>query len=193
LLAWLAVYRPDVGTEDRAAGMPERVGEFTVVRRNALTPREYALLGTRDVVWRTYRANAGPPVFVIAVFHEANWKSVHPPHICLRGSDMVLRTDQRRRVLLGARSVEVGEIQAHSRSARRDYLSWFVYGGPGLATPSYAAFVLHHLPRALFRRNGPGFLLRVETWIDGGDVETARGRCRQLLEGLLPAAEARLR
>ena len=194
VLLALGLVRPPVGSQSRSLQLPASVAGHELVRENRLTEREYDLLGTRDVVWRTYRGDDGRKVFSIAVFHEANWKSVHPPHICLRGSDMVLRADRRHRTAIDGRDLEVGEIVAFSNSARREYLSWFVYGAPEFSTPSYAGFVWRHLPRAVLRQSDPGFLLRVETWIDGDDgLERARERCRRFLRVVLPAAEAALR
>lgn len=193
LLLFLSWSRPPAVRGDLAGRLPRALKGFSLARDNPMTVREYDLLGTRDVVWRTYVDSAREPVYLIAVFHEANWKSVHPPHICLRGSDMELREDRRLRAVLGDREVGVGEIVAHSRSNGRGYLSWFVFGAPDFVSPSYGAFVWRHVPRALLRRSDPGFLLRVETWIGDGDLVAARERCRAFLAEILPAAEASLR
>lgn len=193
VLLFLGWARTPAVAGDMAAGLPQAFPGFVLAGDNRLTAREYDLLGTRDVAWRTYFDAGREPIYLIAVFHEANWKSVHPPHICLRGSDMDLREDHQVRAILGDRQVDVGEIVAHSKSNGRDYLSWFVFGAPDFVSPSYSAFVWRHVPRALMRRTDRGFLLRVETWIGAGGLAEARERCRAFLAESLPAAEARLR
>ena len=192
VLLLLGLVRPPAIGDEMAEGLPRALPGFELARDNPLTARQFDLLGTRDVVWRTYLDASREPVYLIAVFHAANWKSVHPPHICLRGSDMELREDRRLRAILGERQVDVGEIVAHSKTNGQGYLSWFVYGAQDFCSPSYAAFVWRHVPRALLRRADSGFLLRVETWIGMGGLAAARERCRALLAEVLPAAEARL-
>jgi hypothetical protein len=54
-------------------------------------------------------------------------------------------------------------------------------------------FVLHHAPSALFRTAVRGFLVRVETWIDGNDDAAAERRCAGLMRVLVPSGEALLR
>ncbi len=193
VLLWLTLHRPFTATSGRAARVPVAVGEFRVASDHALTPREFDLLGTDDATWRTYRDRTGAEIYVVVVFHQENWKSVHPPHLCLRGSDMLIDGDaiQTTRALDGT-DFEVGRILASSRVGGRRYLSMFLYGARGLRTASYSGFVLHHLPRAIARVAAPGYLLRVETWIDG-DVDAADARCRGLLTALVPELEELLR
>ncbi len=188
---WLSLHRPFTVSEGRAARMPARVGGFTLHEETPLTPRERELLGTDDATWRTYRDARGGEVYVIAVFHQHNWKSVHPPHLCLRGSDMVIETDDLA-APLAITGVECapGRVLTHSRSMQRPYLSLFLYGADGLRTGSYAEFVQHHIPRALLRRAAPGYLLRVEAW---NDDPAAQERCRDFVRDAVPILETLLR
>jgi hypothetical protein len=131
-------------------------------------------------------------VFLVAVFHQSNWTSVHPPHICLAGSNMRIVEDG----LLGGEGEvpgSVGRIVTVDRGNRRKYLSLYVYGAAGLQTGRYSEFVLHHLPRALLRRGGVGYLMRVETWVEGDDMAAAEARCRRFLTDAVAAAEALVR
>lgn len=192
-LLWLTLHRPFTGASGRAAHVPQVVGEFRVASDHALTPREFELLGTDDATWRTYQDRNGAEIFVVVLFHQENWKSVHPPHLCLRGSDMLIDGDG---VVMtkaaDGTAFDVGRILASNRVGGRRYLSNFVYGARGLRTSSYAGFVLHHLPRAIARVSAPGYLLRVETWVDG-DLEAADARCMSLLLALVPHLEELLR
>lgn len=190
LLAFLSWHRPFTESVGRAARMPARIGEFALVEDDRLTPRELQLLGTDDAVARTYRGDQDR-VFVVALFHQHNWKSVHPPHLCLRGSDMVIDVDGRGEAvpLAGGGELVPGRIVATSRDGGRRYLCLYAFGAAALRTGSYWEFVLHHFPRAILRRDSPGFLLRVEAWLDEGDAEA---RCRAFLSAAVPALEALL-
>jgi len=187
-LAYLSWHRPFTASVGRAERMPLRIDGFELSETEALTPRERQLLGTDDAVARTYRDSDGDRVFVVAVFHQHNWKSVHPPHLCLRGSDMRLEVDGLTEPLPieGGEAVRAGRIVARDRGTDRPYLSLFAYVARDLRTGSYADFVWHHLPRAVLRRSAPGFLLRVEAWLDEGNAEA---RCRAFLTGAVPALE----
>jgi hypothetical protein len=184
----LSVYRPYAESRGRAAALPETVGPFRQVDSFPMTPRMHQLLGTDDACWRSYTEGDGDLLYVVALFHGNNWKSVHPPHICLLGSDMDMVADGA--TALDERGDEqVGRIVTRTRSGGRIYLSLYAYGGRDLCTGSYWRFFAHHVPRALFRASNDGFLLRVETFADGpGGLPAAEARCRMLLVQLLDRA-----
>ena len=187
-LAALSFTRAEPSTTGRAKALPEQLPPFAQSQRFEVTSRMQQLLGTDDATWRSYDDETGRRLFVVAVFHGSNWKSVHPPHICLLGSDMDIvqegGTDLATRA--GDRA---GQILLKSRRGGRPYVSLFAYGARDLSTGSYLNFFLHHAPRALFRASNDGFLLRVETYADGpGGFDAAEARCRELLEKLLVEA-----
>lgn len=182
---WLTLYRPAPRSAERAARVTRQVGAFVQTAEHPLTARQTDLLGTQDAAWRTYEQKGGVPVFLVAVFHEENWKSVHPPRICLEGSNMTIVEDEA--------EGEVGRILAKSRDTGREYVSLYVYGSADLTTASYLRFFLHHAPGALLRRSTSGFLLRVETWVEKGDRASADARCREFLGALLPVARELVR
>ena len=188
LLCGLSLYRPFHGSAGRAAGLPASLPGFELVADHPLTRRQMELLGTEDATWRTYRDAAGHEVYLVAVFHEENWRSVHPPQICLEGSNMTIVEDS----AIELDGASVGRLRTVSRDDGRGYLGLYVYGAPGLWTGSYAEFAWHHAPRAVLRRSVRGCLLRVETWIGADGVEPAEARCRAFLRALAPAAKARL-
>lgn len=186
-LLFLSLYRPEAPPTQRAANLPTVADEFVQERAYPMTERFFQLLGTRDATWRSYEGAEGIPLYVVAVFHGNNWKSVHPPHVCLQGSDMDVVEDGE--TMLGADGdQQIGRILLRGRSNGRQYLSLYAYAARGLCTGSYRSFFLHHAPRALFRASNDGFLLRVESYADGaGGVAAAERRCRDLLSALLRA------
>ena len=190
----LSLYRPFVESQGHARALPAVLGPFVQRENLQLAERHFELLGTRDVAWRTYQDGDGPEVYVIAVFHEANWKSVHPPHICLEGSNMDITEDGSTELLLDGKTENIGRIVTRSRGDGRQYVSLYVFASRDLCTGSYLQFFLHHAPRALLRRSNAGFLLRVESFVEpSGGTTAAEVRCRQLLQTLLPAARSALR
>jgi len=192
VLLGLSLYRPFTPSNNRAARIPTVIGPWALVAEHPLGARGHALLGTDDACWRTYSRPDEAPVYLVAVYHDSNWKSVHPPHICLEGSNMEIVRDDSLAVDLGGRIQEVGELLCLSLDRERDYLSLYLFGAEGFTTSSYGGFLWHHLPRALVRASSSGFLMRVETWVGEGGEEAARERCTAFLAEFLPVAEALL-
>ena len=189
----LSLHRPFAGTNQRASLLPEQFGPYVLREQRAIDESFQSLLGTKDAAWRVYGVEGGPPVFVVAVFHEENWKSVHPPHICLEGSDMEIGSDQQVELVVDGQPSRVGVLVAHPRGASREYVSVHAFVTNELTTGSYLDFFLHHAPRALLRQSNAGALLRVETYVQPGeDVRSARQRCGELLGRMLPAVKGLL-
>ena len=187
-LAALSFTRAEPSMTGRAKALPAQLAPFTQSQWFDVTPRMHQLLGTDDATWRSYDDETGRRLFVVAVFHGSNWKSVHPPHICLLGSDMDI-VQEGGTDLATAEGDRAGQILLRSRKGGRPYVSLYAYGAKDLSTGSYLKFFLHHAPRALFRSSNDGFLLRVETYADGpGGFDAAEARCRALLEKLLVEA-----
>ncbi len=194
LLLWLSLTRPYGENHGRAAALPTTLGPFERTSELELTARHRELLGTDDACWRVYREPSGArDVYVVAVFHGSNWKSVHPPHICLRGSDMAITEDGAVTQSVDGRDVRVGRIVTRANRGGHAYLSRYAFVANGLVTDSYGDFAMHHLPRVLLRRGTAGCLVRVETWIDPRDPAAAERRVAELLARLLVAIEASLR
>ncbi|MCK5940777.1 MAG: exosortase [Planctomycetes bacterium] len=201
-LLWLSAYRPFAERTDRAARLPGTIAGYTLQVRDEAQeqafqqalPRWRELLGTRDFVWRRYRDEHGHLITLVALFHDTNWKSVHPPRICIEGSNMtIVRDDLVDAPWLGD-DIEVSRIEANSRSDQWRYVTLSLFGTEHWASGDYWDFTLYHLPRALLRRNESGFLLRVESPIYDGEAATdAEARCAAFLERLLPSARRLLR
>lgn len=201
-LLWLSVYRPLGGSSDRAARLPEQLASWQLEPRSELEeqqfqralPRWIELLGTADFVWRRYRNPDRHRIQLVALFHDSNWKSVHPPRICIEGSNMDIETDDLIAAPWLSPGAQLGRIVARSRSDGWRYLTLSVFGTQQWAAGSYSDFTLYHLPRAFWRQNESGFLLRVETPVRADEpLAAAAARCQEFLQALLPAAREVLR
>jgi hypothetical protein len=119
---------------------------------------------------------------------------VHPPRICIEGSDMDIEVDDLVAArMLGADAV-LGRIVARARRGGVRYVTLSVFGTADWLSGDYWQFTWHHLPRALLRANVSGFQLRAESPVLPGEgVAPAEARCRAFLEALIPAARERLR
>ncbi|MCR9247842.1 MAG: exosortase-associated EpsI family protein [bacterium] len=198
---WLSFYRPAVSGGDRAAQLPTTVAGYNHVPRSTVAeqrfqnalPRYVELLGTDDFVWREYRDAVGSRVHVVALFHDTNWKSVHPPRICIEGSNMAIEVDDLVPASWLGEGVMLSRIVARSNVDNWQYLTLSVFGTGDWASGDYNDFFWHHLPGALLRQSQSGFLFRVETPVTPGEsLEVAATRCERFLEGVLPAARGLL-
>ena len=204
----LSHYRPLGERFDRADQIPKAIAGFKLQPRTAKAqqalnkslPRYKELLGTSDFVWRRYRDKDKHLINLVALFHDTNWKSVHPPRICIEGSNMTIEQDD----LIdaswlatsptGEGELVASRIVAKSRTDNWRYVTVSVFGTQNWVSGDYAEFTWHHLPLALVRQNESGFLLRVESPIySGEDLATAEARCCEFLKGLMPAARKLLR
>ena len=193
LLLALSLWRPEQLQSHRARDFQPQVPGFELVEHRTITPQYVRLLGTNDVTWRIYKDASGAQVFVTCVFHDSNWKSLHPPHICLRGSNMEILKDSVQSLRLGNRELQVGRVLASKRKTNRRYLGFYAFVGRGFVTHSYLGFFLEHAPRALFRSATPGFLIRVETDVDDLGEQAAEARCLRFLAAAIIAGEALIR
>ncbi|MBL8753652.1 MAG: exosortase [Planctomycetes bacterium] len=204
LACGLALYRPAAGPADRAAGLPSSFQGHEFVPRSPEAEARFQrdrgqfreLLGTDDFVWRTFRAPDGGFVNLTALFHDTNWKSVHPPRICIEGSGFDVQADDTVALPQVAAGLHASRIVARRRSDGRVFVTLTVYGTRDWLAGDYRAFVWHHLPRALLRQAVSGFQLRVESPLAGADGEAlqrAEARCVGFLQALLPYARERLR
>tara|TARA_R110002072_G_scaffold87129_8_gene196749 strand:+ start:12279 stop:13820 length:1542 start_codon:yes stop_codon:yes gene_type:complete len=205
-LLWLSCYRPFSDRSGRAEQIPTSIAGYTMQPRTTEQqqdfvehlPRYHELLGTKDFVWRRYVNSEKYAIQVVALFHDTNWKSVHPPRICIEGSDMMIVRDDLVAAPwldqdVGGRAV-ASRIVAERRSNRWRYVTLSMFGTESWASGDYWDFTMHHLPRALLRQNESGYLLRVESLLyKGENVAQAEARCREFLQQLLPIARKLLR
>ncbi|MCU0864209.1 MAG: exosortase [Planctomycetes bacterium] len=201
-LLWLSLHRPYASASARARQLPDQVAGFALVPRSEVEERQFEqnlprwreLLGTGDFVWRRYRDASGNWINLVALFHDSNWKSVHPPRICIEGSNMDILVDDQVPADWLRGDVELGRIVARSRSDGWEYVTLSAFGTEDWVAGDYWDFTWHHLPRALVRAKMAGFLLRVESPVRKDEMAAAAQlRCDRFLRDLLPKAQELLR
>ncbi|MBL9078723.1 MAG: exosortase/archaeosortase family protein [Planctomycetes bacterium] len=199
-LGGLAAFRPAAVGGARAEQLPAWLAGHVLVPRSEAAeqrfrqnlPRYRELLGTDDFVWRHYRGEDGRWLSAVALFHDTNWKSVHPPRICIEGSNMDIEADTVEPAAWLGDGASVSRIVARRRDTGRRFVTLSVFGTRDWLSGSYSEFTWHHLPLALLRRNQSGFLLRIEAAL-GDDAAAAERSCREFLAALVPAAREVLR
>jgi len=201
-LLWLSSFRPYGDVSGRADRLPTDIAGCRLIERTAEQQQQYErdlpryreLLGTDDFVWRTYADPDGRRLSVVATFHDSNWKSVHPPRICIEGSNFDIQRDDLVATPWLGDDEALGRIVAQSRGSGWTYVTLSVYGTADWASGDYWRFALHHLPRALLRQGEPGFLLRVDAAVYPGEhPAAAERRADGFLRELLPLAQELVR
>lgn len=193
LVLALSLWHPVAPRHRWAQEFQPQVPGFELVEHLPITPQFVRLLGTDDAAWRVYRDASDSRIYVTCVFHEANWKSLHPPHICIRGSNMDIQEDDVMNVSVADRVVRIGRLLAVNRATDQRYLSLYGFVGQDFVTHSYLGFFLEHAPRAVFRNATPGFLVRVETYVGEDGEHAAEGRCLRLLKAAIVHGEELIR
>lgn len=192
LLLLLSSVRPTSTRSDRAVRVPKQFGAFTLKDERKITSNIERLLGTRDVVWREYSDSADNSIFLTAVFHDSNWKSLHPPHICIRGSGFNINVDEDHQVDLGSGSgtATIGRLLATlANHPGRDYVSLYAFVGQDFITPSYFWFYAEHAVPALFRQATPGFLVRIEAFVGKDGPVATEARCLDMFRRFIPVGK----
>jgi exosortase len=192
--AAMGFYRPvdpteRVPTERLSEQIPGETRHFKALSDHKLSERWYALLGTRDVIWRDYEhLESGRRLTVTALFHGRNWKSVHPPEVCLQASGFEIEGLSIRSLGKASHATQIAILETDYEG--RGFLSAYLFGGPGFTTPFYGTFFLQNLPSAIFRSHTVGFLLRVDVEKRDLDQVQAETLLASFLAEFLPYMKA---
>lgn len=147
-------------------GIPRSVGDWTGVDE-ALDERSFEILGTRDVLARSYVNSKGDRVSFLIVLARQTPSRTHPPEQCLSGEGYTILGASDRDFNVGSRVVTVRELQLSRRQGQR--LSWHFYKiGDHLSTSYWA----HQIGVALRRVKDPratDVLVRAEADADPND------------------------
>ena len=194
-----------------ASAVPKQIGRFQGGEDYRFPESWYGLLGTRDVCWRPYRdPRSGLQLDLTAIFQGASWKSLHPPEVCLQSAGFELRAEERRSIEVGGERVVLTllEVERLVRSSSKSAtepgdsvvetvqrsLVFYLFGDHESLTPSFYAFFLRNVPRALFRQRSRGFLLRLDVpWPERVQRERVEAIVHSFLLEAIPQLQSLLR
>ena len=172
--------------------IPLEIGEWRGTEYE-LDRRTLELLGTEDVLSRSYRRDPGdPPVQLLVVLAQQIRRRTHPPEQCLTGGgSSIVRSEIWKPAIEGApEGFAVRELELAMGNGRM--LTWYFYKTGDHLNTSYWA----HQARVAFSKvTNPGatdILVRVETPMRGTDRMSARSRMRDFLTYALPGIMERL-
>ncbi len=147
-----------------------------------LSEREYEVLGTRDVLVRTYRNGDADQVQLTVVLAQQMRRRSHPPEQCLTGEGYILAAVREQALAIpgdGGRRLAVRElILKRGQEAR---IAWYFFkSGPKLSTDYWS----HQARVALRKLTDPqaaDVLVRVDVSAPVEHIERARALLRDFL------------
>ncbi len=189
--ALLSVYlywpRPVPAEQERLASIPINIGEWSG-RDFALDDRTLEILGTRDVLSRSY-SNGRENVQLLIVLARQARRRTHPPEQCLTGEGYSIEASRPRTVSLSGegrsdRDLPVQELILNR--ADRHRVVWYFYKSGDRLSTSYWSHQIGVVLRKLANPDAADILIRAETNFAGGDTEGGRQRLSRFLSLILP-------
>jgi EpsI family protein len=190
--------RDGTDTGARLELVPETLGVWQRVEDMHFDPRVEEILGTRDIMGRTYRGPEGRLLRMVVVHAVNNRSAFHPPEYCLRGSGYELASKRTAACpLQGYPRFAVNEMlftdaregERTSGESRRKLLVWNWYMAGTRCDSSFfrqqAALVIGQL----LVRSGRGTVVNIYTDVSGGDERAAAQANADFSAALLPALE----
>ena len=189
-LAWPRVIVP---ATDVMARIPLDLGPWhgTDIKLEA---RTYEILGTRDVLSRVYKDDAGRQVQLVVVMSQQTQKRTHPPEQCYTGDGFSIRQRAPRPVTVssstGTTSLEVLELILNRSGNNK--LVWYFYKSGDRLTTSYWQHQLGLAVHRLARPDAADILIRIDAPSPEGDPEATRQMLSDFLSYALPYLTADL-
>jgi len=148
----------------------------------SLSEHEYEVLGTRDVLVRTYRNGDAEQVQLVVVVAQQMRRRSHPPEQCLTGEGYLLAAVREQTLAIpggGGRRLAVRELILQRGQEAR--IAWYFFkSGPKLSTDYWS----HQARVALRKLTDPqaaDVLVRVDVSAPVEHIESARALLRDFL------------
>lgn len=147
----------------------------------------YRLLGTRDVLSRTYSNDRGERVSLIVVIAQQMRRRTHPPEQCYTGEGFAIQSSSNREVTVHiegvSRTITVRElVLSHNRGKR---LSWYFFkSGDRLSTNYWRHQAVLALSK-FHRPDSADVLVRFDADID--DISSGRQELQRFAEAAFPS------
>ncbi|MFW6119015.1 MAG: exosortase C-terminal domain/associated protein EpsI [Planctomycetota bacterium] len=185
--------RPTAHAQDVFASVPLELGPWQG-RDQALSEREYDLLGTREVLSRVYADESYRTAQLVVVLAEQMRRRTHPPEYCYTGEGFTIRRSTVRSVHTGTsdgKPLQVRELMLDRRDGRR--IVWYFYTNGHTTHTSYWAHQASVAFSKLTDPDSPDVLVRVDAAAARGGEEAARELLRGFLSRTLPPVMDALR
>ncbi len=151
-------------------GIPKSVGDWTGADQQ-MDKRAYEILGTQDVLSRSYVNSKGDRVSFLIVLAQQSPSRTHPPEQCLSGEGYTIVGASDRDLVLGSLSLPIRELELSRSQGQR--LSWHFYKSGEHLSTSYWGHQIGIVLRRLKDPLAADVLVRAETDADPNDP--ARG------------------
>jgi EpsI family protein len=152
------------------AGIPRSVGDWTGADQS-LDQHVYEILGTRDVLSRSYVNSKGDQVSFLIVLAQQTRSRTHPPEQCLSGEGYTIIGASDRDLVVGSRAVPIREIQLSRSQGQR--LSWHFYKSGKHLSTSYWGHEIGIALRKLKDPSAADALIRAEADADPNNPDRA--------------------
>ena len=150
--------------------------------------RTLEILGTDDVLSRTYYGGRGaPPVHFLVIFARHTRRATHPPEICLKGEGWATESMATRPVNLGPQRGEfpVRELVMLRQEQRLLVLYFFKHAS--YYSADYWSHQLRVALAKLINPNASDTMVRVETIVAPSEaLPAARARAERFLRAIFP-------
>lgn len=173
------------GPSEYARRIAQQVGEWRTLEEWGAVPEEIEVLGTRDIIHRSYVHPRYTACHLSVVRSENKRTGVHDPLTCFRGQGWETMQKRAGRLPLpDGRFVPITEIVVN-KSGQDILVLFFFKTGPYFAN-DYWQQQLQVLWTQLFHGPSHSSLLRMETSMTREPIERARERLYAFAEALLP-------
>lgn len=147
----------------------------------------YEILGTKNIISRSYVNNEGKWVGMTIVFSEKNRGSFHPPEICFTASGNTVTDKGSRRIVVEADYAS--HLKANTfigTTSQGDIVNmyWFITGKR--LTDNYYVRQLYTIVNAMLGKRSEAAMVRLYTPIYEGDLEAAFSRMDDLAKLIVP-------
>jgi len=180
----LSSYLPtrfDDGKSVQMAALPKTIGPWTG-EDIALTPRDYDILETKNLIMRKYTRSSGESVVLYIVYSEDNRKVSHPPEVCYTGGGSTISqkgTIEATPLILANKMVT--EL---SNGARQLVVYWYKAGD--YQTAKYLDQQLRIVWRRTFGKSTSAALIRVSADVKESEEAAVGQTIRQFCSALEP-------
>ena len=161
------------------AVFPHKIGEWTG-QDTTLSERDYAILETRNLIFREYTNPSGEKIFLFIIYSETNRSVFHPPEVCLIGSGVEI-VDKK----IEEMKIDKNAFLANKLYLEKDHskeLVLYCYKAGKLYTDNFYYQQSYLTFHQIFGRRIPGATIRVSMPMKGANDAATLPVLKKFLE-----------